>query len=250
MRAIVCIDDTDRANTKPGTGGLAALLKGRIEDQGWGQSDMIVRHQLFVHPDIPYTSHNSAMSFGVEVADEENVARIVTFAGSFLARESAEGSDPGLCVVCLHRLKEPQRLVAFGRRAKVEVLAKEHAYQLAEESDIHLSEHGGTGQGVIGALAGVGLRLSGNDGRVRGKHAITAPENAASVEEILRQTRIDLVQTLDGEVLNGRALVKLGEKVKSVYLDGRSVLLVRRPEDGTAAAQWEICSMEYLKKHY
>lgn len=251
MRAIVCIDDTDTKDSKRGTGALAAQLKGLIEEQGWGQNDRIVRHQLFVHPDIPYTSHNSAMSFGVEVTDEENIARIVAFSGAFLTEQSSEGSDPGLCLACLSRLKEPQRLVEFGRQAKVKVLAKEQAYQLAEELDVHLSEHGGTGQGVIGALAGAGLRLSGNDGRERGKHTITAPIHVASIEEILRQAGIDLVQTLDGEVLEGRELVKLEEeKVKSVYLEGRSVLLVRKIEDGGTGAKWGVCPMEYLKKHY
>ena len=44
------------------------------------------------------------------------------------------------------------------------------AYLLAEQfPELSLSEHGGTGDGVIGALAGVGLRLSGSDGRIKGK---------------------------------------------------------------------------------
>jgi hypothetical protein len=250
MRAIVCIDDTDNKDSRRGTGQLAAELKGLIEDQGWGQSDLIVRHQLFVHPDIPYTSHNSAMSFGVEVAADAALSRIASFAGSFLAEQSLVGSDPGLCVVCPDRLEEPQRLVEFGLQAKVKVLAKAHAYRLAEELGIHLSEHGGTGQGVIGALAGAGLRLSGSDGRVRGKHVIVAPDNVVAAGEILRQARIDLVRSVDGHVLNGRELVRLGEKVKSVYLGGRSVLLVRRVEDGDTRAHWEACPMEFLKKHY
>lgn len=250
MRAIVCIDDTDNRDSKRGTGQLAAELKGLIEEQGWGRSDVIVRHQLFVHPDIPYTSHNSAMSFGIEVQDEETLARIAAFSGAFLAEQSAVGSNPGLCVVCLDRLKEPTRLLEFGSQAKVKVLSKEDAYHLAEELNLHLSEHGGSGQGVIGALAGTGLRLSGNDGRVRGKHAIATTDNVASTAEILRQADIDLVQTLDGRVLNGSELVRLGEKVKSVYLDGRSVLLVRATEGDSAGARWEACSMEYLKKHY
>jgi hypothetical protein len=72
----------------------------------------------------------------------------------------------------------------------------------------------------------------------------------ASIEEILRQASIDLVQTWDGQVLGGGEFVKLGEKVKSVYLDGRSVLLVRRTQDGGTGAPWEACPMEYLKKHY
>lgn len=248
VRAIVCIDDTDNKESKRGTGELAGMLKGLIEEKGWGQSDIIVRHQLFVHPDIPYTSHNSAMSFGLDGVDEGNIARIAEFAGTFLAEQSLPGSDPGLCIVGLPRLKEPHRLVEFGRQAKAHVLTKERAYQLAAELGIHLSEHGGTGQGVIGALAGVGLRIGGNDGRVRGKHVIAAPDNVVSIAEILRQARIDEVQTLDGQVLDGSQRVQVGEKVKSVFLGGRSVLLVRRIEDDGAGAQWEAVPTEYLKQ--
>lgn len=250
MRAIVCIDDTDNRDSRQGTGALAAMLKERIEERGWGRSDVIVRHQLFVHPDIPYTSHNSAMSFGLEVRDDDDLASIAAFSGCFLSEHAQEGSDPGLCVVCLDLLKEPRKLIEFGRQAKQIVLTKEHAYWLAGELDIHLSEHGGTGQGVIGALGGAGLRLSGSDGRVRGKHSITAPGRVASIEEILRQASIDLVQTLDGQALGGNELVRLGEKVKSVFLDGRSVLLVRAARDDGAEARWEACPMEYLKQHY
>ena len=55
--------------------------------------------------------------------------------------------------------------IDFGYRAKQVVLTKSNAYKLAKKLDIHLSEHGGSGQGVIGALAGVALRLTANDGR-------------------------------------------------------------------------------------
>lgn len=50
-------------------------------------------------------------------------------------------------------------LVDFGRRAKNEVLTKDLAYDLAVKLGVPLSEHGGTGDGVIGAVAGSGLRL-------------------------------------------------------------------------------------------
>ncbi len=84
-------------------------------------------------------------------------------------RESAPGSDPGLCVAAPALLTEAERLIAFGQAAKQQVLSKEAAYLLGDELGVHLSEHGGSGQGVVGALAGAGLRLGGNDGRLKGK---------------------------------------------------------------------------------
>jgi len=55
-----------------------------------------------------------------------------------------------------------------GRRATCSVLTKKEAYPLAEKLGIHLSEHGGTGDGVVGALAESGLRMTGNHCRFRG----------------------------------------------------------------------------------
>ncbi|EUA24672.1 hypothetical protein I552_3211 [Mycobacterium xenopi 3993] len=55
-------------------------------------------------------------------------------------------------------------LVDFGRRAKREVLCTNQAHELAAGLGVHLSGHGGSCDGVIGALAAVGLHLSGNDG--------------------------------------------------------------------------------------
>ncbi len=48
------------------------------------------------------------------------------------------------------------------------LLTKQEAYMLANTTGVHLSENGGTGDGIVGALAGTGLRLDGNDGRFRG----------------------------------------------------------------------------------
>ena len=56
----------------------------------------------------------------------------------------------------------------FGLRGTKEVLTKEDAFSLAKQYNMHLSEHGGTGQGIIGAIAGIGLRMSGQYGEVKG----------------------------------------------------------------------------------
>ncbi|MGI6033785.1 MAG: hypothetical protein ACOX69_10245, partial [Coriobacteriales bacterium] len=59
---------------------------------------------------------------------------------------------------------------SYGFRAQREVIEKSEALALAERIPwLSLWDLGGTGAGVIGALAGVGLRLSGGDGRFRGK---------------------------------------------------------------------------------
>ena len=123
----------------PGTG---FQLAQEIEEKGWGRCEPVTRHQLLVHPDVPYTSHNSAMCFAADVS-EEALDDIIAYGSSFLERRAA-GSDPGLCLV-FPRADQSGLVDAFGFSAKQEVLNKEYAYDLAQEMGIYLSEHGGTG---------------------------------------------------------------------------------------------------------
>jgi len=62
MNYLVCIDDTDMPGTK-GTGWLVQELGELLSAKGLAICSPISRHQLFVHEDIPYTSHNSSMCF-------------------------------------------------------------------------------------------------------------------------------------------------------------------------------------------
>ena len=247
MQIAISIDDTDNLESR-GTGALASLLAEGVEEHGWGMSRYVTRHQLLVHPDIPYTSHNSAMCFTAEVG-EAHLESIIDYAASFLARESATGSDPGLCVVAVDRLQTPEPLIAFGRRAKREVVTMAEAYALARESGVHLSEHGGTGQGVIGALAGAGLRLSGNDGRLKGWLEIAATDGRTTVAEFRAHPDVDEVRSLDGRVPAGAELVRLGDKVKTVLLDGKSVLLVEPLDDAGDGVAWQTCSKQRLRSY-
>ena len=246
MRVLVCIDDTDNLESI-GTGKLAHIIIGEIEERGWGSCEAISRHQLYVHSEIPYTSHNSSMCFGVEL-DGVNLEHLINYAADFLIRESAAGSDPGLCVVVPEQLKEPERLIEFGFKAKGAVLTKKDAYQLASQLGVHLSEHGGTGGGVIGALAGTGLRLSGNDGRLRGRLKIGSINDEVSVSDIKSQTIVNIVQSLDGQMLNDHDLVRLGEKVKAVLMGGKVVMPVYPTDANNGGARWQTCTKEQLKK--
>ncbi len=247
MRILISIDDTDNLES-PGTGALASQIAADLESNGWGKSSFVTRHQLLVHPDIPYTSHNSSMCFSADIA-EECLDRVITYAASFLERESATGSDPGLCVAVLDRLLESGELIRFGQSAKESVLTKESAYEHAQLLGLHLSEHGGTGQGVIGALAGAGLRLGGNDGRLKGQLYFGAPGGIISVAALASNATVDEVRSLDGSTVSDIDMVRLGDKVKTVLLDGRSVLLVIATEGAPDGPRWHTCSRQQLKRY-
>ncbi|MEI6205728.1 MAG: hypothetical protein WCP20_02985 [Desulfuromonadales bacterium] len=247
MRVLISIDDTDNLES-PGTGALASRIASDLEKNIWGKCGFITRHQLLIHPDIPYTSHNSSMCFSAEIADIY-LEKVIKHASEFLARESAAESDPGLCVAVIDHLSEPDELILFGQTAKQSVLTKESAYELARRAGVHLSEHGGTGQGVIGALAGAGLRLSGNDGRLKGQLTFDEPAGVVSVAALRARNDIDEVRTLDGSAVTNRDMVRLGEKVKTVLLGGKSVLLVIAADSASDGAPWQTCPRQLLKRY-
>ena len=246
MRILISIDDTDNLDSR-GTLESAALIAEGLQQKGWGLAGMVTRHQLLVHPDIPYTSHNSAMCFTAEIVDGE-LERAISFAGAFLDQECAPGSDPGLCVVCLNRLEPASELIDFGQRAKQEVIAVQEAFDLARRLEVHLSEHGGTGQGVIGALAGAGLRLGGNDGRMRGALQFGG-RKALRVAELLTHPDIDQVRCIDGGAPHTDDMVVIGEKPKTVLLDGASVLLVSALKREGGEEAWQTVHRKLLRKY-
>ena len=154
MKVLVCIDDTDNHESM-GTGQLSQIMVDKIQENRWGVCSAISRHQLFVHDDIPYTSHNSSMCFSIDFDGE--LGELVDLGASFLETKSAPGSDPGLCVANLDKSLDRESLIDLGLRAKQEVLSKQEVYDLAKKTGVHLSEHDGTGDGVVGALAGIQL---------------------------------------------------------------------------------------------
>ncbi|MBE0616997.1 MAG: hypothetical protein IH608_03595, partial [Proteobacteria bacterium] len=160
MRLFVGFDDTDVLGSERGTGKLARWFEAELPPSCtvWG----VVRQQLLVDPRIPYTSHNSAACVVVEAVDGAVAAELVVRAAAHIGRHFLEGSDPGLCLMPEGH-PALDRLVAFGRLAAVEVVTQGQAREAA--AGCHLSAHGGTGDGIIGAAAAVGLTADGWSGR-------------------------------------------------------------------------------------
>lgn len=245
MEILVCIDDTDNLESK-GTGHLAELLRRDIETLYGGRTTRITRHQLFVSDEIPYTSHNSAMCFRGEI-EPGHLDELISHAGRFLEEMSAGGSDPGLCVAVTERINEKERLIRFGSSATCEVLTKQDASMLAELTGVHLSEHGGTGGGIIGALAGVGLRLGGNNGRFKGWLNVKDEDRMITVERLLAGYDIDEVRDITGEVITSGDVVMLDERIKTVLLDGHCVLPVKKNVSGNQC--WMNISRDEIRKY-
>jgi hypothetical protein len=185
------------------------------------------------------------MCFEADIA-EEALEGVIAWCAEKLAFESVEAADPGLAVVAVERLGDPERLMAFGRSAKQRVITKDEAYALAKDLGVHLSEHGGTGIGVIGALAGAGLKLTGNDGRFKGRFRPMLDERDVAPVAHIRREGVDVVRTLDGRILGDEERVLVSDRCKAVLCDGMAVLMVERSEAGSAAP-WTLLDRKALR---
>lgn len=248
MIILLSIDDTDIKETR-GTGQLAQVLKDELINQKMVRCSNITRHQLYVHADIPYTSHNSTMCFEIEV-QENKLDQLIKYCQTFLEKESAIGSDPGLCIAVKEKITDIKALINYSKRAKTEVLKKQEAYQLAMKLGIHLSEHGGTGQGVIGALAGIGLRLFGNDGRFRGWFKFGSQGDIITVNDLYLFEFIESIKSPEGIDLPGNTEVILAEeKVKTVLKNNKQTLIVIPLMDAAKDSSWTTLSKSEVKQY-
>jgi hypothetical protein len=242
MNIFVAIDDTDNAHS-PGSGHLTEQLSTQLLRQGLAtRCSSVSRHQLYINDDIPYTSHNSSMCFSAEIR-EERYPDLIACSQDFIAAQSSEGSDPGLCIGSGISDISRDLLIDFGRRAKCSVLTKKEAYQTAKRAAVHLSEHGGSGDGVIGAVAGLGLRLTGNDGRFRGWLEAEAGLTT-SVETLCRHRCVAGVVDDRGRALPGSTAVMISDrKIKTVLIDYKQVIPVTRI-DGEGAGWGTLSATE------
>ena len=177
VRIAVCVDDTDDLTKSTSTGAVAEAIAGHVAELGGLIELGVSRHQLLLDPRVPYTSHNSSMAMTAKLP-EGRLDELRERARASVLSMMAAVADPGLCVAQLPDDGDDAlvyELVAFGFRAKADYVSKAEAYELAGRIPwLTLEELGGDGQGVVGALAGVGLRLSGNDGRFRGRWDLAA----------------------------------------------------------------------------
>lgn len=249
---LIGIDDTDNL-LSPGTGRRARALLRELTDAGLGTAAGATRHQLLVDDRIPYTSHNSSACLAWRSPTQNPQAvldHVIDMAGRFLERVCPPDADPGLAVVVPSRLRDITALAEFGWRAKREVLHTNDARQFAEELGVHLSGHGGTQDGVLGALAAVGLHLSGNDGMFISLPGLFELPHQTTIDQLHRLVPLDHVWDGARREPDLGDPIELGDWVRPVLLDGRVVLLMDPPlglPDGSRA--WRTAPRGIVKQH-
>ncbi|MFC5993454.1 hypothetical protein ACFQE5_04395 [Pseudonocardia hispaniensis] len=249
---LIGIDDTDDA-TSPGTGRRCRQLADELAAAGLGRPAGATRHQLLVDPRIPYTSHNSSACIGWRSAGADPVAvlpEVVGHAGAFLERVCPPAADPGLAVAIPQRLPGWSALVDFGLRAKRHVLSIDEATALATATGVHLSGHGGTHGGRIGALAAVGLHLSGDDGLFLFLPGIRDLEGRLTAEELRRRVPIDRAFGPGAQEPAPDEVIDLGDWVRPVLLAGEAVLLLDPPTTGAdGVRRWRTAPRAVVKQY-
>ncbi len=213
----VGLDDTDNAESR-GTGQLARMIAAELA--GTYRVLGVTRHQLLVDPRVPCTRNNSSATVVLDGNGTVDLSALADRVREVMLGDFQPGSDPGLCIAG----PVPAAVVAFGRRAQRQLLTQAEARALAAAHDLKLLGLGGTQDGVIGALAAVGLAASGQDGRyvlVGRSRELTGLQPV----EVLLRSGIAAVQTLDGEpVTSGLVAV---DKLRPARRGGEPIAVVQ-----------------------
>ncbi len=236
MHYLLGIDDTDNLESR-GTGHRTRQLASWLTENHLAAPQGITRHQLLVDPQIPYTSHNSSACLSVEA---ENVDDVWEAAREFLLRESAAGSDAGLCLAEWDSVSD--EVFDFGRRAKREVLTLSAAERTSLRSKIRCEGLTGTHGGIIGALSAIGLHRAGNDGRYLWLPGLRELEGKYQVKEICLKGHVDRICTVKYVDLSDETIVDVGEWIRPILRDGKATLYVEEKNN-----EWSIISKDRIK---
>ena len=244
-RYLVGIDDTDDPESR-GTGHLAREIGARIAAAGLAEVRGISRHQLFFDPRIPYTSHNSSLCLDADIA-ADRAGELADYCRGYLRVESARDADAGLCIVAWSQVSA--EVIAFGRRAKTEIVTQQEARTLAAREGILLEGLTGDEGGVIGALAAVGLRRTDNDGRFNWRRGTREAEPLITVEKLLRTTGIDAVRSVSGRIVHAHDVIDVRPWPRAIIAEGRAVLLVEEAGEENGNCDWRLARKDIIKRY-
>jgi hypothetical protein len=179
----------------------------------------VIRHQLLVDPRVPCTRNNSSATVVLDGNGNVDITTLVDRVRELMLGDLQPGSDPGLCVAGA----VPAAVIEFGRRVQRQLVTQTEARGLAAAHGITLLGLAGTQDGVIGALAAVGLAASGQDGRYV---LVGRSRELAGMQpvEALLEAGIVAVQTPEGEpVRSGLVAV---DKLRPARRGGEPIAVV------------------------
>ncbi len=156
---------------------------------------------------------------------------ITEYCREYLIKYSEPGSDVGLCVAEWDKVNSATQ--TFGKQAKEKVLTQAEALSVAKQAGLFLEGLTGTKEGIIGALAAVGLRKSGNDGRFLWVPGLYEVSSICTVRQLYQTASIDRIQDLEGNLVSEDTKIKTSPWPRPVLIDGQAVMLVVKTIDNS-----------------
>ena len=156
------------------------------------------------------------------------------------------GSDPGICIA--YKEQVDKVVIAYGHQAQSIFLTKLRAIELAKRTRILLVEAGGTGEGIIGALAAVALTAGGNDGRFVQLRGIKEIEGLVTVAHVKANTGTVTVIDEAGQPVDDTEIIDSLGWLRPSLVNGQAVLRIRPVHNNAGKRMWEPVERRH-KKH-
>ncbi|QOP41765.1 hypothetical protein [Sulfurimonas marina] len=218
----IAIDDTDEIAYFTSTGEICEELRAHLDAKNI-KTTPVTRHQLLLDHRVPYTSHNSSMCFSAEFNPVE-LEEFKVYAIAHLTKQSAPSSAPALCICQYKDIVSKEDLIEYGVKTKNTLMTPHQAYITAQKHKIFLLSLKENDQGVVGALAGVALRISGNDGAMKGR--IDIGQEFSTYDDIEALEHFDEILLINGKKVNPSYPIYTKEFLKGVCIDHKCVLLL------------------------
>lgn len=234
MYLLLGIDDTDSEESQD-TQTLAVSLGKRLESLSLARLINISCHELLHHPSISFTHTNTSCCLLLD-AEAIKTREIDLTCREVLLRESAPYSNPGFALATWNQF-DPE-IVVWGKRAKINQLVRADAVSLGRQHNMSMAGILGSGVGVIGALAAVGLRYEGNDGWVSWMPGITRLQGIYTQIQLSQFIQFDRIETESGKRPAFDDRISFSETVKPILKNGKVTLLISAAKRGVDF-QWQ-----------
>lgn len=227
------IDDTGKPG-KSGSGETALSLGQHLQVRQLARLVHVSAHALIPPAEIPHSSLNQAYCLTLE-GEAQQLREIDMDSRVYLMRHSAAGANPGFALAPRERVIE--RVQNWGKACQMFTMERREALDLARGQGFTAAGFTGSGSGVIGALAAVGLRASGSDGWVSWLPGLPELKGVMTFSEILQISTFDYVKSLHGRTPDFRDRIQLGERVMPLLYKNRTLLLLA-PAPRSAGWEW------------
>jgi len=222
MKLLIGIDNTDNRTTRS-TGFTGRHLAALIRAEKLGIVHGVTRHQLLRDEQIIYTNDNSAICIEVSSPSSDELWE---FCKHCIADARVPDAISGICMLDADSV--PSDVIEWGKSTKIKFIEEALVIPLMEKHHIQWASYNNDTNGLIGALAAVGLRASGNDGRFifiddKDLHKIVG---FFMVSELMSDFEIGKILTLNGKPTEPDAVVEVGHWFRPILINHQKVLYV------------------------